>query len=144
MIDNNLLEGYLSRVDEKFSNFEKHKFLMRFICNCLVPIVNWLPPVAKNAFDKAKKHWLQNEELEEELELVKNECWEFLRKNGHGVEIEGRETILIRATLCTLYPTPADDDFSNDTVRWFIGLVSQLDDYPADLEKLMASSLSMQ
>lgn len=137
MIDDNQLDIFVKSICERFDAVEAHKIFMRFMCRCLDLIKPFLPPTGKEELEIAKAHWFHDVGQIGELESARVRCWQYLDQKGQSVEISDREAVAMRALLCVLYPEPTTDDFSSETVRWFIGLLNRLGDYSMEVSRLM-------
>lgn len=137
IIDRAQLEAYLASVEQRMGVGEAHTILMRFMCQCLLLVQQFLPEAGRDALDLATAFWLEGKGRAEDLLAARVSCWSYLDARGRSTDIRDQEDAAMRAVICVLYAEPESDEFSAETVRWFAGMFDRLGDHSREVAQLM-------
>lgn len=137
IIDRARLEDYLENVAQRRNVAEAHTILMRFMCQGLLLVEQFLPEAGRDALDLATAFWLEGKGRAEDLLNARVSCWSYLDARGRSTEIRDQEDAAMRALICVLYAEPESDEFSTERVRWFAGMLDRLGDHSHQVAQLM-------
>ncbi|QTR52395.1 hypothetical protein [Thiothrix unzii] len=128
MINDEMINQYIEQIKSKFPIKEQHREFMRLLCHYLASVNTRLPAVGQESLEIAQSYWLQEGGTPERMDAARTQCWQYLDNKGSSIAIGDEVDTAMRAVLCVLYPVPADETFSVETVRWFFQLLNRLGD----------------
>lgn len=130
MINDDTINRYIEQINGTVPLEEQHDEFMRLLCRYLVSVNTLLPTVGQESLKIAQSYWFQKDATLEQMDEARIQCWQYLDSKGSGITMSDEVDTAMRAVLCVLYPVPADEAFSVETVRWFFQLFNKLSDYP--------------
>jgi hypothetical protein len=98
----------------------RHRAVVQFMIESCALITVHLPPVARSALEKARNYW-NGLGTQGELEQARIECWQYLDEIGSSTDLRIPGASAVRAVICLLYPSPAQEDLL-ELAHFFIGL----------------------
>lgn len=126
-----LLERFQTErgVDEAFRR------MMRFMISYLSLMKDSLPKVATKGLAVAERYH-GGAGSKEEIELARDDCWNFLKCSGSEYDFDTRESRAIRAVLSTLETDPAKHDLG-EAMEWFLTFSDGVEDHSSKIRSLI-------
>ena len=120
------------------------KQCFQFMARCCALIHAWLPPVAQQALQVARRYWDQ-QTSEAELTAARVRCWRHLDASKAGSDLLDRRTCAVRAVICGLSPLTTDEDIS-EVLRTFLEFFDTVEQHRTEqvriLEEVFAEQLT--
>jgi|CXWL01.1.fsa_nt_gi hypothetical protein len=113
---------------------ERLRKFMVMSCELVIPE---MPPVARMAFNVAKKYWDGKGSARELLE-AKVKCHQYLDERRTGPSADDMQSRATRAVLCLLDSDWASDGGIDD-VDWLVGRICRIGPHEPQLELLLKS-----
>ncbi|WP_426344819.1 hypothetical protein ACN9MU_15265 [Pseudoduganella sp. R-32] len=138
MIDRNAIAKFLNCSVLGKDYDSSHATVARLMCRCMQLVSEYLPPVGGDALQQATRFWLDQSLDGTSLEDARISCWRYLNsKHGNSTSIDDKEDAAMRALLCVLYEKPQSDEFTEESLYWFVDMFDRIDDYSHEFEKLI-------
>lgn len=133
----------LDIVDRYEDRFGKHAALRNaidFMISYLSLMQAAFPPEAQQAFDVAKRYYMQSG-TREELDGAATDCWNFLQERSFGFNVNTPEVYCVQAVSRLLYPDPDETDVI-DIVGYFLTMANGFEDHSEQAKALLSKHFS--
>jgi hypothetical protein len=129
------LDNFIASICSSYSYELQHRVFMRFLCSNLGLIENFIPIALSSELAASRSYWLSDCSSSINLEQANIACWKYLEIKGRAIEILDSEDAAIRALIATLFAEPENEEFTTDSVRWFIAMLDRIGDFSTEVER---------
>lgn len=135
----NNIYNLISKIESALGdNYGKY---IQLLIACLKLIKTSIPTVGIEAFELAKKYWIDKTLSDEELEAARIKCWEYIDAQGSSTDLDDKKIYALRSVICVLYSEQPSED-NGELLEFFFGTFEKVNGETNQLNSLVEGFLS--